>query len=298
MTLPVETPSTSAPPLRRAWLLNLDAELELRHPSRYQPTKGTLAACRHFEPFARDLLREGDVLLSRSAPLSPGCAEGYQGMSWCPTPSALSLLERAGARVPAAPSLECLQRVSHRRFHAELGQLLPGAAFADDLAGARALVERPSQAGWMVKRGYGFAGRGNRRFPTTPTSDDWRWLSHAVEDGGVQVEPWLDICGEYSLHGYIFREGSVRFGVPCVQRSFAPPVYARTSGEHELGTPEREALEEQGEYVARALRAAGYYGPFGIDAFRYADAAHRRFNPRSEINPRYTLAYATGLPRH
>ena len=109
----------------RAWVLNLDAELELRHPDRYQPTQRTLLACRHFESLARTLIRPGDLVLSREAAPVRNSAAGYRGAAWCPTPSVLAFLERAGATLPAAPPLACLQRVNHRRFHAELGQTLP-----------------------------------------------------------------------------------------------------------------------------------------------------------------------------
>ena len=50
------------------------------------------------------------------------------------------------------------------------------------------------------------------------------------------------------------------------------------------------------ERVAGALHAAGYFGPFGIDAYRYADAHGRtRWNPCGELNARYTMGYALGM---
>jgi hypothetical protein len=41
--------------------------------------------------------------------------------------------------------------------------------------------------------------------------------------------------------------------------------------------------------VAEVLRDAGYFGPFGIDAYRWRDGATQYFNPRSEINARYSM---------
>jgi hypothetical protein len=277
----------------RAWLLNLDAELELRRPQRYQPTAASLRACAHFAAYASQLIAPNDVLVSRDAPVK-GVAKGYLGVAWCPTPSALAALENAGATLAPVPALACLQQVNHRRFHADLGQQLPGARFARDAAQARELLQQPSPNGWMVKRGFGFAGRSNRRFPTPPTPDDWRWLDHAFHDGGVQVEPYQVILAEYSIHGHVEQNGRVTFGVPCTRLGTTEPLYARAS-EADLTNVERAALFEQGGLVSGALASAGYWGPFGIDAFRYQTPEGPCFNPRSEINARHTLAYAIGM---
>lgn len=277
----------------RAWLLNLDAELELRRPGRYQPTQASLRACRQFEPWARKLVGPADMVVYRET-LAAGIARGFLGVAWCPTPSALAALERAGATVSPAPSLTCLQRVNHRRFHADLGQTLSGAQFVADARQAREVLMRPTTEGWMVKRGFGFAGRSNRRFPACPSLDDWRWLEHAFHDGGVQIEPWVVILAEYSLHGEVTPTGATRFGTPCVRLSLEVPDYARAP-HGALAAEERAELHGQAEHVSRALHAAGYWGPFGIDAFRYETPAGPRFNARSEINARHTLAYATGM---
>lgn len=278
----------------RAWVLNLDAELELRAPLRYQPTHSTLAACRHFDTLARSLLGPNDIVLDRSTPIPKGAAKGYLGAAWCLTPSALEILARAGADVPQAPSLTCLRRVSHRRFHASLGQILPGAGFAASFDEARERLSHPSPRGWLVKRGYSFSGRGNRRFPDAPTADDWRWLEHAFHDGGVQIEPWVSILQEYSLHGEITSDGSWTLGVPCILDDTELPRYSRVNPT--ILTPnEVTALRREADRVATALHADGYFGPFGIDAFHHQRGDQRHFNPRSEVNARYTLAYATGM---
>src|SRR5690606_19587514 len=213
--------------------------------------------------------------------------------------------------------------------------------FASDVETARRVLASPSPAGWMVKRGCGFAGRSNRRFPPAPTADDWRWLDHAFLDGGVQIEPWVVVLAEYSLHALIAPNGTTTIGLPCVRLSTERPSYARVSDAHRaaafdtaafdtaafdtaafdtaafgatqntaspnaaqgtaqdtaLAPSERAALYEQVRAVSLALHAVGYFGPFGIDAFRYESSEGPRFNPRSEINARYTLAFATGMDR-
>src|SRR5690606_32524701 len=170
-------------------------------------------------------------------------------------------------------------------------------------------------------------------------------------DGGVQIEPWVVVLAEYSLHALIAPNGTTTNGLPCVRLSTERTSYARVSDAHRaaafdtaafdtaafdtaafdtaafdtaafdtaalgatqntaspnaaqgtaqdtaLAPSERAALYEQVRAVSLALHAVGYFGPFGIDAFRYESSEGPRFNPRSEINARYTLAFATGMDR-
>ena len=48
---------------------------------------------------------------------------------------------------------------------------------------------------------------------------------------------------------------------------------------------------------AQALSAAGYFGPFGIDGFRYRDAQGRggRLQSMGELNARFSMAWALGM---
>jgi hypothetical protein len=49
---------------------------------------------------------------------------------------------------------------------------------------------------------------------------------------------------------------------------------------------------EEANLVARALHDAGYFGPFGVDAFTYSGGL---FQPRSEINARYSMGFSVGF---
>jgi hypothetical protein len=50
--------------------------------------------------------------------------------------------------------------------------------------------------------------------------------------------------------------------------------------------------------VGRALFAAAYFGPFGVDGFVYRDHdGGLRLQPRSEINARYSMGFAIGFGR-
>jgi hypothetical protein len=57
-----------------------------------------------------------------------------------------------------------------------------------------------------------------------------------------------------------------------------------------LAREERTAMEEALDATARALRQAGYSGPFGIDAWRYrGSGGEPAFHPLGEINARMTF---------
>ena len=59
---------------------------------------------------------------------------------------------------------------------------------------------------------------------------------------------------------------------------------------------ETEALRHETAKVAQALIEAGYHGPFGVDAFRYRLEGTNHFQPRSEINARYTMCWGIAGP--
>jgi hypothetical protein len=66
--------------------------------------------------------------------------------------------------------------------------------------------------------------------------------------------------------------------------------------EGDLAPAERAALFSAAEEAAGALAAAGYFGPFGVDAFRYHDEeGTARFCARCEINARYSMGWAVGM---
>ena len=116
---------------RRAVCLNLDADLELAMGAGYTPTKRVLTAMRpHVATLARTLLREEDLLVDEETP--EGAATALPGLAFCPTPRALGLLRRAGARPLPHPSFEVLRRVNSRAFCAALGQTMEGAHFVTD----------------------------------------------------------------------------------------------------------------------------------------------------------------------
>ncbi|AUX20490.1 hypothetical protein SOCEGT47_009620 [Sorangium cellulosum] len=291
-----------------AWVLNFDADEELARPAGYTPRRAVADRAPELARRVSALLRPGDVVLSPELPSPPAPpappASALVGRAWCPTPRALRLLRRAGVAPAEAPPLDVLRRVNHRRFCAELGQTLPGARYVVTLAELLATIAGPTPTGhWLLKRPFGFAGRGQRRVARGELLPDARpWVAASLDpaspDSGLQVEPWVERRGDFSLHGHVARGGAVRLGEPCVQRCDARGTYlgAALAGPGDLAGDERRRLVEAALEAGEALAGAGYFGPFGIDAFRWEDERGRlSWDPRCEINARYTMAWAAGM---
>jgi hypothetical protein len=293
---------------RFAWVLNLDADIELAHssPGPYEPTKIVKAAMKpHVATLAASLLGPGDVLVDEDA--AAGSARGLVGRAFCPTPRALGILVRAGAEPEPHPRVEVLRRVNSRAFAASLGDArdtrdaLAGAAFVVDLARARSmLAERPPVGdAWRVKYAFGMAGRNQRVMRAVPPDDaDFAFVRSGVERGGVQVEPNVVLEEEYGIHGFVNREKETRLGSVVKQRCDARGAWVATerleAGMAVVAGVE-ERMAEEGRRVGDALREAGYWGPFGVDGFAYrGERGEIRLRARSEINARYSMGFGVG----
>lgn len=282
----------------RVWLLNLDAERELASSGPYQ-TPGRIAAT--LQPWAEraasSLLAPGDVRLEHWAPNAPAAANAV-GACWCPTPSALARLARAGLPLPPSPAPDVLRRVCHRRFYLSLGGGAPGACFLSESEPLERLLVERAGAPWLFKRPFGFAGRGQRRMGATLSADDRRWLADSLRLGGVLAEPWLQLELELSLHGLIARDGRVQLGRLCTQRTDAFRAWRSTEllAAEVLPEAQRRTLFATAERVADALASASYFGPFGIDAYIWrSSSGEALLNPLGELNARYTMGYGVGM---
>lgn len=280
---------------RVAWLLNLDADRELDRPLGYQPTQVVHERVAHMRARIPRLVRQGDVVVGGER------VEGrYAGLCWCPTPSALARLVRAGVTPAPTPPFDVVRRVNHRRFSFELGPTLAGAAWVRDqdaLAGA--LGQRSVTGDWLLKRPYSIAGSGRRVLRGGAlAAHDERWVRASLREDGLIVEPWVDIVDELAIHGYVHADGRHALGAVCVQRVDAHGSWVDTERHPSGAADDTRALTESAERVAAALSAAGYFGPFGVDAYRYRLEGRVVFNARSEINARYTMGWAVGMGEH
>jgi len=272
------------------WVLNLDADLELGARGPYTATRTVQAALRaQRERLAATLLAEGETVVDEDSP--PGAARGCVGYAFCPTPRARALLERAGATLAPSPPVSALRTVNGRAFCTAMGPGLPGAAFLTDLEEARAKLASGTGP-WRVKRSFGMAGRGQRVIAPCPlTKGDDDFLRSAIAGGGVQIEPQVRIEEEVALHGWLAPSGACTLGRLVLQRCDARGGWLATEP---LDDPFAFAAELEAEVrrVAERLHHAGYFGPFGVDAFAYEGG----FQARSEINARFSMGFPMGLP--
>jgi hypothetical protein len=291
---------------RSAWVLNLDADLELAGGAGYTPRRSVREAMRSFVPLlARSLLGEDDVLVDEAT--APMAARGLVGRAFCPTPRAVAMLRRAGATPEAHPPVEVLRRVNSRAFCSALGPMLPRAVFAIDPDAARAKLSEAPPAfalggAWRVKRAFGMTGRGQRVVaPGAVSEADLAFVRTGLGEGGVQIEPNVAIAREYALHGMLGEDGSLALGELVAQRCDARGAWLSTDRMTPEDTSDAERaiadqLREQASRTAVALSREAYFGPFGIDAYTYRDElADLHVHPSSEINARYSMGFAVGF---
>jgi hypothetical protein len=295
---------------RRAWILNLDAEHELEAAKSYAPTQHLRAiVARESARLVGTLVSADDVVLTEADVVNQTAAaraaRGLAGVAWSPTARARRLLELAGARVQAAPAMDVLRAVNARPFAADVRRELAGASFAKNvvttLDETLALVSRPALDGWLIRRTFGAAGRGRRRVAAgQPTADEQAWITASLRYGPLVVEPWVRVVREYTRSGWVDASGAVTISRPCFQQTTAQGAWTMTECA-DAGAVSREDDEKLAETMQRsgeALARAGYFGPFGIDAYRHRalDGSHATIlNPLSEINARFTMDWATAF---
>jgi hypothetical protein len=284
-----------------AWVLNLDAEDELAAKGgAHTRSRAMHARILALVPRLSGLVGPGDVVLAaEDDEVDDRRAAGVPGDAWCPTPRALDRLRRAGALVPAAPPPDVLRAVNGRGFSAALGQPLRGAAYVTREDDAVDVLDH-ARGPWLAKRPLGFAGRGRRKLAGGALSrEDRAWLAASVrEHGGLQIEPLVQRLADFGIHGRVAAGGELHLGAPTVQAIDENGAWLSThlAAAGELEEDEARALRDEAFRAGDALHRAGYFGPFGVDAYRYRDAAgDARFNPRSEINARYSMGFAIGF---
>jgi hypothetical protein len=273
-----------------AWVLNVGAERELEVGPGYSLSAALERATRRAAEAIGAELPPSDVVLGRDPDAR---ARDLQGRCFCPTRSALRRLAVVHARVPEAPPEAVIRQVNERGFGYALGRL-EGAQRCVTETEVRDLIGGGGR--WILKRGLGFAGRGQRRIDTPPSAEDLRWVRASLRASAVYVEPRKELLEEFALHGWVEAAGRCVLGEPTIQVvSYAAWRASRRALPEELKLGERHALRGAASRVASALHAAGYFGPFGIDAFRYRDHGRTFFHPLSEVNARYTMAWGVGM---
>jgi hypothetical protein len=285
---------------RFAWVLNLDVELELLRGKRgyVAPRKLTEQLASHGQS-ARRLLGPSDVLVEQAGSLSASDRQGLRGRAWCPSPIALEQMRSAGIEPEPHPSAEVLRRVNHRAFAHQLGGGLPEQHYVHSARELSALLASHERR-WLLKRPLTFAGRGQLRTLGPLTQKQEEWITASFTHDGLLVEPLVEPKLELSLHGFVWPEGKCELGRVCVQQVSERGHFRgiRLAQPGELDDHETAALLERGQAAATALHRASYFGPLGIDGYRYTLDGQTGFCALGELNARYTLGFVTGFPRH
>lgn len=305
--------------MRVAWLFNLDAEAELAALRSGSAPRPPGAPARRRQAAARAQLARGvdeggwvgpgDLVLDPGAPhpcvtgsLPDKDLSGITPRAWSPTPSAKAAMARVGLALEGPP-LEALIGANARETFAALDPL-PGSSVADSVVDLRAAVEEAplprsglgasSQPAWLLRRSLSCAGGGRL------VAEGWHagvasWAASALEQGPIEVQPLVDVVEEYSIHGWVHRGGVLRCGSPLCWRSADD---SSPGGEvAPLLDRERARIEGSALEVGARLRELGYFGPFGVDAFRWRRAdGVVRLQVGTDINARWTLHFARGAP--
>lgn len=252
-------------------------------------------------PPADELLAWGEspriAALRRRGPAAGG-AGGEEALS-------LPLAEAVWRLPPADPVV--VARVAHRGFAFELarerGWALPGAGLAEDVAELERRVEALGEGPWVAKGAYSAAGRervfGAGRGDLRALATRRRLETLLERHGTVLVEPWVERTADFGCAGLVAAAGArllTLHGQQVDARGVFRGIVPLPSDFLPLPATERERLEHAFHAAAEHLRAAGYRGPFGIDAFRWRRRRRPRgagetqaFHPLVEINPRLTF---------
>jgi hypothetical protein len=279
---------------KRAWVLNLEADDQRARGRGWTPSKALCALIdARARQLARTLLRPGDIVLERHDDRILG--DEYVGAAWSVTDRAIAQWKRARVRIGPTPSPAIVDRVSSRAFAQRLTPSEPRELEVRRATlDTRVLPEGPAR----VSCEHTCAGRGH--FVTANAAQTRLLLERLLsEHERAYVAERVEVLDDFALHGWISLDRSVTLGAPTEQR-----VDRRTGAwvETVSAAPERLSNHERDALFARALEAGealadeGYFGPFGIDAFRYRDRDGRpRFCARCEVNARYTMGWAIGM---
>jgi len=227
--------------------------------------------------------------------------------------------QRAVWALPS-PRPEVAARVNHRAFAlsvaAGLDAALPGARFvstAADLVGHLAAggANASPDGAWVLKAPWSAAGRDRviARDQALEGTDLRRRVDAMLRrHGSLLFEPWMPRLADFGASGWVDGE-RVRLvgvhrqhlsdrggfaGIDVVVGARLGAVAGTASARRllALSESERTALVSALEDTGAALLRGGYTGPFGVDAWRYRDAAGgTAFHKLGEINARLTFGW-------
>ncbi len=221
-----------------------------------------------------------------------------------PTAPTAAWRERLAAL--ATPAIATVRGLADRRWALalaqRLGAALPGAVPATTVAEVEAAIAAPAlraasaSDAWIAKAAISAAGRDRVR-RRGPLDDATRArLARLAARGGLVVEPWVERLVDVGQPGLVEDRGVTLLpahrlltdpGGGFLGIAIVAPDAPRRLG---LTADEHAQVKAVGAAVGDALAAAGYRGPFTVDAFAWRDPqGARQFHPLCEVNPRLTF---------
>jgi hypothetical protein len=174
--------------------------------------------------------------------------------------------------------------VNDRRFALRVAKLAGTRVIesVDDLDG-----EWPGE--WVAKAVWTAAGRDRARGQGAPSGELRARVANLVaRAGAVVVEPWLERVADLGVCSFVGRAPNPPHTLLVDERGGFTGI--------DLSVPElppamRDELDATVAACDRALAAAGYSGPFTVDAFVYRGERGPTLRPLCELNARYTFGH-------
>jgi hypothetical protein len=207
-----------------------------------------------------------------------------------------------------SPPTEIVRQVNSRVFRYEAerewGIGLAGSAVASSLGELEAALQSYGNAprGWLLKTNFGMSGREARRGRGTRLDENTRnWSRRRLQTAGpIVVEPVVERVAEAGIQIEIPQTGEPALvGVTPLRAdsngAYRGSRFACPASENEVWQP----AVDTGLLLAKRLQRLGYFGPLGVDAMQYRDAAGEVcLRPLQDVNARYTMGrLALGLRR-
>lgn len=120
-------------------------------------------------------------------------------------------------------------------------------------------------------------------------------LPRLARCGGALLEPWLTRLADFSVQLYVAPDGAITLLGTLEQHVSSAGGFRGHSGavDHRARVVserrEDDALIEAALLIANAAHARGFYGPCGVDAFRFEGASGEELHPAVEFNARFTM---------
>lgn len=297
----------------RLLLPNFQFEDTLREPS-FRPRGQTMAALEDLATTMAVLADPDDRVLLRTSQPPQGLPDWLacdQFVTAGPQPSSGRLVPWGwtedcrrwdDGQSPAPPEQICVHRVNSREFLAlhdrvwlmDGGwQQQPFGLFCRTPTEWAVAIRRLSsgESRWCAKPQYSHAGRNRLLGSGTSLNDQQRgWRNRQLQAGGVYVEPWCRIEQEWSLHFDVTVGGDVRLigATELINDEMGRYAGNLVCSPEELQLPD-EVLTG-GRELARECGRAGYWGPLGLDGFRFRDAnGNAGIRICNDINARYSM---------